>query len=336
MMIGQTTAFAYVRVKTEPRSPLSAAKMKSSSSSAHLKADNVAFDHDYLSNNSSPLSYRLSQVIQRIPSPVSAFSTVPPGNPQVPKAVTNLDIPDNTSNYSPISSYSTALVESEQPSKPTTLPETRRNLATVTSPNPIPTCEHYEYPRYYFEALIDDAQIRYDKASEFFVNMRTYSTKCEVYATILHDLFLELGKPPPDLDPELYKRLARLRRSIRHLELKMASRCPRMTGKPSLSSLEYKPIPGLEIGEKSASDLAPVDSDTNLDVTSNVQETGLNKIQDYCWRQTKMKEMLEEKIRNLAEKERELRQERHQAEAELNYLFGVGAAPNGKSFSFYI
>lgn len=234
---------------------------------------------------------------------------------------TNLS--DNASNYSPVSTFSHATFESELPLVPDVDP--RQNLAIAAPQNA--GCDHYEYPRYYFEALIEDAQIRYEKASEFFVNMRAYSSKCEVYITILQDLFVELAKPPPTLRPELYRRLARLRRSIRHLELKMVSRRPHTIVNTALPAPNPAPASVIDFCERSTPTPASTSGATNLDVTSSVQEPEVsNNLREYCLKQMKMKEILEQKIYDLAVKENELRQERHEAEAELNYLFGASSS----------
>lgn len=330
-MIGQHTSLSFVRVKTEPPSPHSAAKANGGSS-INVGAHNVPFDHDYLSNQSSAFSYNLPYALHgNYASSVPPSSTVSPDIKPLAKADTSFtNMSDNASNYSPISTFSTAPIENETSSRAdANSSDIRKNLAIAAPQNAVPSiaCDHYEYPRYYFEALIDDAQIRYDKASEFFANMRTYSSKCDVYITILQDLFVELAKPPPTLKPELYKRLARLRRSIRHLELKIVSRRPHPTGNPALPAPDPTPVAVIDLCEGSTPIPVAVNAATNLDVTSSVQEPELsNNLQEYCLRQMKMKEILEKKIYDLAVKERELRQERHEAEAELNYLFGANAS----------
>lgn len=277
-----------VAVKTEPVDVAETSSESEASPAADFLTSLATIDHSYYRASGIHPSYSVTSN-----SSFAAFSSV-----------------ESESTAAPLESLPAA---TSNESQPTTA------VNPVANENSI-ACDNYEYPREYFVALIDDAQIRYDHALEFFQGMRTYSPKCEVYVTILRDIFVELGKPPATLEPEVYRRLAKLRRCIRHLELKLSSRRPGVVNHPA-SSLDRVAVKAELCDKATQTDGSYEDSQAKRKALEESHSRQLP------WYKLKAKENLEQKIQDLAMKEKRLRDERRGVESELRFQFGSWSGP---------
>lgn len=169
--------------------------------------------------------------------------------------------------------------------------------------------DQYEYPRGYFEALINNAKTRYDEASKFYYMKRTYSAKFGFYITLLQDLFIELASPPPTLPTETYSKLAKLRHDIRRLQLNLESRRDLLSTSATsiVDLLSAKPDMG---GEKSEAEYEE----------DSVYEQEAARAKQGRLRQMEMAQLLQT-ITDLSLQELQIRQRRLEAEAEYRRQF---------------
>lgn len=184
------------------------------------------------------------------------------------------------------------------------------SLSPSSSSHSASSTDQYEYPRGYFEALINNAKARYDEALKFYHMKRTYSAKFGFYITLLQDIFIELASPPPTLPSDTYRKLAKLRQDIRWLQLNLESRRDLLSTIPT-STLDLSSARS-EIGEGDKSE-AEHHEDSVYE-----QEAARAKLGRL--RQMEMAQLLQT-ITDLSLQELQIRQRRLEAEAEYRRQF---------------